>query len=148
MHPIAPRHLLCAALLCLATLTQAQVTPPMRADVKLNGNDAGGRSNGTLATCHDLCKSTPGCSGFSFAAPVAGSKPLCWLFSGSLTEAARAGVVSCRMPCTPAPRASVLPQRQPVAKLRDPAAPTLSVPARLMPPPPAPASAPKSEPKR
>ena len=115
MRPFTTRQLICATLLCLANLAHAQgsssVTPPMRADVRFSGTDAGGRGVSTLAACHDKCKSTPGCSGFSFWAGWDATKPSCLLFAGSLTEAAQAKWVSCRMPCTPGPRASVLPQR-------------------------------------
>lgn len=149
MHPFTARHLICATLLCLANLAHAQasssVTPPMRADVRFSGTDAGGRGVSTLSACLDQCKSTPGCNGFSFWAGWDATKSSCLLLAGNLTEVAQAKWVSCRMPCTPAPRASVLPQRLPVATLRDPAAPTLSVPARLMPPPPPP---PPSDPKK
>ena len=131
------------AMRCLMTMTiaaaaftvaQAQpsaagtVTPPVRADMALGGTVLSTRNVADHLACQSECKRTPGCTGYSFDRAA---KANCTLLGGALADIAVRGAVSCRMPCEPGPRASVLSQRLPVTVLRDPGAVKLSVPTPL-----------------
>lgn len=137
----------------LTNLAQAQtsaagtVSAPMRADMTFNGSVLASRDTGTLARCHDACKSTKGCTGFSFHRPAPAAKAVCTLFSGSLTDAAQLGAVSCRMPCEPNLRMQALPQNRPSTIQGAPEAATLPTSARLKASPLAPPPA-ASDPKK
>jgi hypothetical protein len=143
----------CAALAGALQAQAAGVPPPMRADIALIGNLAASDNRLNLLECQRFCQRTPNCSGFTSYSARAETVAQCRAFRGALTEAPQAGVVSCRMPCTAPPasspppsRASVLPAKEIDTSRLNTGAPTLSVPSRLMPPPPA--SAPPSDPKK
>lgn len=110
------------------------VAAPMRADMTLSGNVADSRDSGDLAGCHNLCKRLAGCTGFSFYRRAPDAKSTCRLLTGTLTDAPQVGVVSCRMPCEPAARASVLPQKLPNTVLRPPHADSPALPTPRPPP--------------
>lgn len=125
------------------------VSAPMLADTALRGSVIATMQAATPAECQSRCSATSGCTGWTFSAGNAGRLPSrgqflpapqasnCTLMSGALTQAAQAGAVACRMPCTataapagglrPLPGAMVLtpPQRQVI------------VPPPVAPPPPA-----------
>lgn len=144
MRSLAIALAICAGL-CNPVQAQSSVAgtvaAPMRADMTLNGTVADSRDSGDLATCHNLCRSLAGCTGFSFYRPARDAKSTCRRLTGTLTDAPQAGVVSCRMPCEPGARASVLPQKLPNTVLRDPNA-ALPAVARGAPPLPSPAPPP------
>ena len=108
-----------------AQLSAAALTPPMRADTTLNGAVSDVRDSGTLAACLALCQAQSGCTGFSWSRSAATAKSSCRRLTGVLTDAAQAGVISCRMPCAPVSRVSQLLQKPPP--------PILSAPAVLLP---------------
>ena len=141
------RALLIASAMCAGldpvqaqTSVAGSVAAPMRADMTLNGNVVDSRDSGNLATCHNLCRSLAGCTGFSFYRPAArDAKATCRRLAGALSDAPQLGAVSCRMPCEPAARASVLPSKLPNTVLRDPNAALPAAtrgPAAPPPPPP------------
>lgn len=124
------------------TAAQAQpsaagtVSPPVRADIALSGKVLAGHNTGDHLACQNACKSTAGCSGYSFNR---NAKASCTVLGGGLADVAVTGAVSCRMPCEASPAKTALAQPAPGALLRTPDA-TKSAAAMPLPttvPPPA-----------
>lgn len=115
----------------LSNAVQAQpsaagtVAPPVRADMTLSGKVLASSNVGDALACQNACKRTPGCSGYSFDR---NAKANCTLLTGALTDVAVRGAVSCRMPCEPGPRMSVLPPKLPTT-IRQPAQTAAAAPA-------------------
>ena len=90
------------------------VTPPARSDIALRGQVLATVQVKSHAACQAECKRVAGCTGYNFSGgevhlppprgggfggPPTPTLSSCLLMTGGLTDAAAAGVVSCRMPC-------------------------------------------------
>lgn len=100
----------------------ATATPPWRSDMALHGNVLAWPGVRDPLACQAACERTTGCTGYSFDK---NAKSACTLLNGTLVDVAVRGAVSCRMPCTAAPKAAaakLAPLSPPAAILRAPVA--------------------------